>query len=208
MIAPGKNFFVGSRQKPKTTIQMAMSTPLRLARQWKNHHTGADAVAFSPDGRSCVSGGEDGLVIIVPIDGAESPQVLQPPCSMMALSVAWQGDRIVIGHHDGAMTIWDATGRTLLANIKAHNYPVRVDISPVAPHWIVTGGFDNKVKIWTLAGQPVRTLDGHTSYVWSVQILAGRPTAGQWIRRQYRADVERDDGRAAVPVARTFKSHA
>ena len=139
-----------------------MSIPLRLARQWTNHGVCADAVAFSPDGRSYVSCGEDGSVVIVAVADAESsPHVLQSPCDVWVRSVGWQGNRIVTGDSHGTMKIWDATARTLLANIKAHDYYARVSISPVAPHWIVTGGYERLVKIWTLDGEPVRTLDVH-----------------------------------------------
>ena len=147
------------------------STPLYASSLRKDHDGTLFDVAFSPDSRSYVCSSFGGRIGIAPVGGSTPLLFLQGPdlCRNWGVSVAWHANRIITGHADGTMKIWDATTRALLTSIRAHDQWTSITISPTSSHWIVSGGGDvtqrSAIEVWTPAGQHVRTLVNNTVYL-------------------------------------------
>ena len=104
-----------------------------------------------------MSGGGAGSLVIDTVAGNAPLHVLLQTRYGWVVSVAWCGDHIVSGHSNGEVNIWSATERTLLSSFHAHLSCTAVDVSPVEPHRIISGGSDGLIKLWTLAGERVWT---------------------------------------------------
>jgi WD40 repeat protein len=87
------------------------------------------------------------------------------------MSVAFSPDttKIVTGHENGLVKVWDLESGQELATLKGHTSKVyTVNYNPDASR-IASGGNDNNIIIWdTETYEQVAVLRGHTSYVHSV----------------------------------------
>lgn len=79
-------------------------------------------------------------------------------------------DKVAVGCSNGKMKIYNLPGGTFAAEINAH--PVWVTAVAFSPDGlkIVTGGNDDKVKIWNDAGTLLFTCDGHTGDITDVTV--------------------------------------
>ncbi|WAM19967.1 nSTAND1 domain-containing NTPase [Rhodococcus sp. JS3073] len=122
------------------------------------------SVSYSPDGKRLVSAGKDGAVRLwdvttrqavvlpmVPPVGAPPTRPPPPPTEPhWVQSVAFNddGSRIVSGGSDGAIRLWEVTGRPIGA-IYGHAGVVRsVAFSPNGQQ-IVSGSWDFSIKMWS-----------------------------------------------------------
>ncbi len=79
-------------------------------------------------------------------------------------------DKVAAGCSGGRLKIYNISGGTLSNNILAHSgWVTAVAYSPNG-NKIVTGGSDDKVKIWTKTGTLLFTCSGHTGDITSVKV--------------------------------------
>jgi WD40 repeat protein len=134
-----------------------------------------NAVVYSPDGKTIVSGSDDkslmfwdaatGKVIGKPLEGHEN--------EVTSIAFSPDGKTIVSGSTDGTLRRWDAKAHKALGEaIKGHiGVVTSVAFSP-SGKVIVSGGFDNTSRLWDAAtgraiGQPLEVkedtveIEGH-----------------------------------------------
>ena len=115
-----------------------------------------DALAFSPDGRRIVSGGDDGAIRLWDATTGHEIGVPLTGHKKVVNSVAFSSDgrRIVSGGFDGTIRVWDVTtGREIGAPLIGHDGVVySVAFSPDGRR-IVSGGFDGTgtIRLWDVA---------------------------------------------------------
>jgi WD40 repeat protein len=79
-------------------------------------------------------------------------------------------DKVAVGCSNGKMKIYNIASGTLTSDVNAHpNWVTSVAYSPNG-NIIVTGGDDNKVKIWSNTGTLLFTCNGHTGDITNVKI--------------------------------------
>jgi WD40 repeat protein len=79
-------------------------------------------------------------------------------------------DKVAVGCSNGKMKIYNIASGTLVSDVNAHlNWVTSVAYSPNG-NIIVTGGDDNKVKIWSTTGTLLFTCNGHTGDITNVKI--------------------------------------
>ncbi len=127
-----------------------------------------DAVAFSPDGGSFVSGDWGGQVTVRDVKTGTARW--QAPHGQYVMSVAYSpdGHRIAAGSSDRTIKIFDANDGRVLSTLDGHTDGVlSVRFAPDGQQ-LVSGSYDNTARIWDLAsGETQQVLRGHSWWVWT-----------------------------------------
>ena len=132
----------------------------------KAHLNGVDCLAISPDGRSLISGGRDGLIKIWNVASCQPSAALQGHAlGVNCVAFSSDGRQIVSGGNDVMVKIWDAASGRLKLTFKGDSGfdPVtRVAFSPDGRR--VVGSFNTSdafLKIWDATyGLELLTLKG------------------------------------------------
>jgi len=141
-------------------------------RQEFNGHDGwfVLSVAFSPDGKTIVSGAADSTIKLWNVETDDELQTFSGHGGRVT-SVAFSpdGQTIASGSWDHTIKLWDvATGDELLTFNESRGFVDSVVFSPDG-QTIASGAIDKTIKLWDVAtGEEIRTFTGHTDGVWSV----------------------------------------
>jgi WD40 repeat protein/serine/threonine protein kinase/Flp pilus assembly protein TadD len=138
-----------------------------------SHEGPADAAAFSPDGKTIITGGDDGMARLW--DAATGQPVGQPlrhQGTVFAAAFSPDGKSILTGSGDKTARLWDtAAGEPLGSPIPHGGEVMAVAYSPDG-RTILTGSTDNKVQRWEVSthrpiGEPLLHQNGLASVVYS-----------------------------------------
>lgn len=132
------------------------------ARGVLEHADAVNAVAFSPDGRQLVSGGDDGAAHVFDLaSGRELATLRAADSKAEVLDAAFSPDgaRIVTGSDDQIVRVWNAAGGAPLAELKRHLGAIRSVQFSADGARIFSTAHDATGRIWTRA-PAVRLPDG------------------------------------------------
>ncbi|KNZ77573.1 hypothetical protein J132_05107 [Termitomyces sp. J132] len=128
-------------------------------------------VAFSPDGKSIVSGSNDQSVRVWDASsGAQLQKELNGHTgSVTSVAFSPDGKSIVSGSDDQSVRVWDASSGAQLQELNGNTGSVTsVAFSPDGKS-IVSGSDDKSVRVWDASsGAQLQELNGHTGLVTSV----------------------------------------
>ena len=139
----------------------------RLGTLRLRHGGAVSSVAFSRDGKTLVSAGEDPVLRLWEVaTGKEVRQFRGHQKAVLTVAFSPDNKTLVSGSEDHTIRIWDvATGRQLQEWTGPENAPLRLAMSPTG-RLLATGGPENTVLLWdVLAGREVRRLKGHQKAV-------------------------------------------
>ena len=87
-----------------------------------------------------------------------------------------KGKFIVTGDNDHIVKLWAPDSRSLLVGtFQGHADLVRTLALDLANEVIVSGSYDNSVRMWDMrTGTCLRVLNGHSSLVFAVELKEGR----------------------------------
>ncbi len=129
------------------------------------------AVAVSPDGRDIAAGG-DVMVRVRDLASPPRPLTLQSPSVLKygggveCLAFSPDGRRLVSGHDDHALRVWDFPSGRPLHVIKGHTASIKCVVFSPDGRILASCGEDRTVRLWDAAtGQPRITLTGTTDSV-------------------------------------------
>lgn len=134
------------------------------------HTSGVHTVAFSPDGRSLVSGSDDNTIKLWDVSNGREIRTLKGHGEVVR-SVAFSPDShsVATGNSDGTLKLWDVVSGRELRTLSGHSEAVRsVAFSPDGRS-LISGSDDKTVKLWDVSnGREIRTLKGHGEAVSAV----------------------------------------
>jgi WD40 repeat protein len=114
---------------------------------------GVVGLAFTPDGKTLLSAGEDGKVYIWDVPGLKLRRTLDGHGWIgrsMALSA--DGKRVALGTAYNAIRLWDVeTGKELFTEFEGHDAPVNCVAFTPDGKTLVSGGFNLQTRVWDAA---------------------------------------------------------
>ena len=161
------------QQPPSPAAEGALHAAVlssRIRATLRGHKQDVRALAFSPDGKRVVTGGDDGLVKIW--DAADGRELLsfRGRGGISGIAFSPDGRRVATANPDKTATLWNAsTGEEALSfHGHEHSYVTSVAFSADGAR-LATASLDRTARMWDVAtGREVRAFHGHTGGVWSV----------------------------------------
>jgi len=151
----------------KKTVARAFVEP---AQRLKGHRKDIFAVALSPDGRYCVSGGRENAIRVWDAGTGQLLRTLEGHTDWIKeLVFLPDGKRCLSASDDGAVRLWDVgTGECLHVFADNAGQVFSVAVSPDGQQ-ALSGGTDGVLRLWDLkTGECVKKLTGHTGLIISL----------------------------------------
>ncbi|MEM8613234.1 MAG: AAA-like domain-containing protein [Cyanobacteria bacterium P01_H01_bin.105] len=137
--------------------------------RFSGHEASVLEVAYSPDGEFVATTSADQTVKLWATDG----QLLHSfagNATTFGLAFHPQQPLLSATNLDGSLQIWNLETKALEQTIQAHEGAAwDVEFSPTGD-FLVSGGADRQVKVWSLDGRLLNTLSGHEGMVWQVAV--------------------------------------
>jgi WD40 repeat protein len=115
-----------------------------------HHQKGVNAIAFSPDGATLVTGSDDSTARVWGVGSGEVLLKLTGHTGWV-LGVAINGSGLVATtDSEGRVAVWDTINRKLLRVFQAHRAWIRAVAFSEDGNKLVTGSDDSSVKIWDI----------------------------------------------------------
>jgi WD40 repeat protein len=136
------------------------------------HKSGVWAIAFSPDGRTIVSGSKNKMVRLwdAKTGAAKGLPLTGHTDQLFAVAFSPDGQTIVSGSRDNTVRLWDAkTGAAKGLPLTGHESSVTAVAFSPDGQTIVSGSYDKTVRLWDVKtgaakGLPLR---GHKDQIWA-----------------------------------------
>ncbi len=134
-------------------------------RRLQGHTDWVDAVAFSPDGQTALSGSSDATLILWDIEtGAVLHRLQGHTDGVNAVAFSSDGQMALSGSDDTTLILWDVTTGEAVLRFEGHTGNVNsLAFSPDA-QTVISGADDTTLILWDVAtGQAIRRFEGHTN---------------------------------------------
>src|SRR5262249_9534248 len=138
----------------------------------------AYAIAFTPDGKSIVTGGHDPKLVLIgapgphgePLDGAgaKKREFIGHTELVTSLAVVPDGKSLISGSRDFSIRLWDIKTGQILRTFLGHTEEVASVAFGPGDRQMASGGHDQTVRLWNLDPTDAhRIYAGATGPVWS-----------------------------------------
>ncbi len=132
------------------------------------HPASVLSLAFSPDGRTALSGSADLTLALWAVERGERIRVFDPEHTAPVLSVAFSpdGQTALSGSDDTTLILWDVAEGTALRTFSGHKGGVSsVAFSPDG-QTALSSAYDGTLTLWDIGtGNPLQTFEGRVGVV-------------------------------------------
>lgn len=150
---------------------------------FQGHANRVWAIAFSPDSRQLVSGGDDHATKLWDVKTGQCDKTLKGHTnSVLSLALSPDCQVLASGHEDQTVRLWDFHEGECLQTLQGHSdrvwsvafapqltVPASSENKDYSAEILATGSADRTIKLWNYkTGKCLKTLSGHTSWIWSV----------------------------------------
>jgi WD40 repeat protein len=129
------------------------------------HNDAVNSIAFSPDGKTIVSGSDDKTIKLWTKEG-KLLQTFNDTSKVTSLAFSPDGQTIISGSDDKTIKLWSKEGKPL-QTLKNHTQTIK-SVAVSKDGLIASGSDDNTIKLRSKEGKLLHTLKGHTGAVKSV----------------------------------------
>jgi WD40 repeat protein len=161
------------------TIPIASGVAQEPAHRLFQGHDGNVSVAFSPDGKTLLTGADDALLKLWDVPSARLLRTIptgEQPITKVAISP--DGALLVVSGADHRVRLWDARTGALNITLEGHRHQVSTFAFSSDGKMIASGGFDRNVFLWDVeTGRRIRLISGHARKVFSVSFSPD----GAWV---------------------------
>ncbi len=141
-----------------------------IRKRFSGHSGNVWSVAYSPDGRTALSGGADLKVIHWDVKTGEILHTFEGhTADVYAVAFSPDSKLALSGAADKTLILWDLTSGTLIRRFTGHTLDiVTVRFSPDGKT-ALSASADDTLILWDISsGEAIRRFEGHTGDVWGV----------------------------------------
>jgi WD40 repeat protein len=135
----------------QTTYQSAIRFALR------DHEGRVSDAAFTPDGRTVVTGGQDGTLRIWVPGEDQATRIDTGQGAVASVEVSPDGGTVASAGQDGTVRLWSTSGQPGRV-LRGHDGAVNALAFAPSSKQLVSGGSDGTVRIWRLADGTARVI--------------------------------------------------
>jgi len=161
---------------PTSEPQSEQAKTLRAP--FSGHDGRVTSVAFSPDGKTFVSGSEDGTARLWRADMSSLFRETAPqPSELHGVSVSPDGKFLLTAGGDGEVQLWDAATLANVRTFSGHEDAVTAALFTPDGKRVFTTSWDKTARLWDAqTGAEIRKFEGHTDYI----LCAALSPDGKW----------------------------
>jgi WD40 repeat protein len=174
------------------TIKLWHVSTGQCIRTLQGHGNRVWSVAFDPTGEWLASGGDDHATKLWRVSNGQCTKTIKGHTNaVMSIALNSDGHDLASGHEDQTVRLWDRSMGKCLQTLRGHTNRVwSVAFAPPSKPGaaaqtndsenaiLASGSGDRTVKLWNCrTGQCLKTLHGHSRWVWSVAFSPN----GEWL---------------------------